>query len=128
MCNLALFVAVLVAQAHVERRYRTTASQHITLVVDSIDYRRDLTHCMRQTYRHAPYVAAHRRNDADPPGSRARKAVEISTALTSAAGFSGRRDGVIAVEIDFEAMAPVKGWVITINTPRGVDTMRIDRP
>ena len=42
-CVVALFVAVLVAQAHVERRYRTTASQHITLVVDSIDYRQDLT-------------------------------------------------------------------------------------
>ena len=89
-CVVALFVAVLVAQAHVERRYRTTASQHITLVVDSIDYRQDLTRVYGKLIGTPPYVAAHRRNDADLRAA-GRMRLSISTALTSAAGFSGRR-------------------------------------
>ena len=40
---LFLIAAVLIAQARVERRYRASAAEHITLVVDSIDYRADLT-------------------------------------------------------------------------------------
>lgn len=40
---LILIVAVSVANARVERNYRNTAAEHINLVVDSIDFRDDLT-------------------------------------------------------------------------------------
>ncbi|MEZ3466559.1 hypothetical protein [Muribaculum intestinale] len=125
-CVVALFVAVLVAQAHVERRYRTTASQHITLVVDSIDYRQDLTRVYGKLIG-TPHTS--QRIDAMTltSGSNAHEAVDID-GVDFSRWFQWEEDGVIAVEIDFEAMAPVRDGVITINTPRGVDTMRIDRP
>lgn len=125
-CVVALFVAVMVAQAHVERKYRTSSSQHINLVIDSIDYRQDLTRLYGKLIG-SPHTS--QRIDALTlsTANRTYTAVDID-GVDFKRWFQWEEDGIIAVEIDFDAMAPVKHGVITVNTPRGVDTMRIDRP
>ena len=125
-CVAALFVAVIVAQAHVERKYRASASLHINLVVDSIDYRTDLTRLYGKLIG-VPHTS--QRIDALTLSSASKtyQAVDID-GVDFKRWFQWEDDGIIAVEIDFDVMSPVKHGVITINTPRGVDTMRIDRP
>ena len=123
---VCLLAAVFFVQAKTEYNYKATAAEHLTLVVDSIDYRQDLTRVYGKLIG-TPHTS--QRIDAMTltAGSNAHEAVDID-GVDFSRWFQWEEDGVIAVEIDFEAMAPVRDGVITINTPRGVDTMRIDRP
>ncbi len=125
-CVMALFAAVLVARAHVERKYRTTASTHITLVVDSVDYRADLTRMYGKLIG-TPHTSQRIDEVTLTVGSTHFRATDID-GVDFQRWFQWEDDGMIPVEIDFERMAPVRHGILSINTPKGVDTLRIDRP
>lgn len=117
---LILIVAVSVANARVERNYRNTAAEHINLVVDSIDFRDDLTRLYGRLIGR-PHTS--------------QKIVKMEMRLPSGTfeatdidgidfnrWFQWEDDGTIPVEIDFKAMSPVKSGTLIMETARGVDT------
>lgn len=118
---LFLIIAVSVANARVERNYKNTAAEHINMVIDSIDFRDDLTrvyarmigrpHTSQKIERVEMRVAADRFEATDIDG------VDFKR------WFQWEDDGVIPVEIDFKAMAPVKSGTLIVETARGVDSI-----
>ncbi|WP_290043069.1 hypothetical protein [uncultured Muribaculum sp.] len=122
---LFLIAAVLIAQARVERRYRASAAEHITLVVDSIDYRADLTRVYGKLVGR-PHTS-----------QRIDEIVLKCTDMTYGANdidgvdfkrwFQWEDDGVIPIEIDFPKMNTLQSGVMIITTPRGVDTCHLTR-
>lgn len=124
-CVVALFVAVIVAQAHVERRYKASASQHITLMVDSVDYRTDLTRMYGKLIG-VPHTSQRIDGLTLTVSGKPYAAMDID-GVDFKRWFQWEDDGIIPVEIDFGPMRSLKHGVITINTARGVDTMHIDR-
>lgn len=125
-CVVTLFIAVMVAQARVERKYKASASQHITLKVDSIDYRQDLTRLYGKLIG-VPHTSQRIDGLTLTVSERPYAAIDID-GVDFKRWFQWEDDGVICVEIDFEPMRPLKHGVITINTARGVDTMHLSRP
>ncbi len=102
---LFLIIAVSVANARVERNYKNTAAEHINMVIDSIDFRDDLTR-------------VYARMIGRPHTSQKIERVEMRVAADR-----WEDDGVIPVEIDFKAMAPVKSGTLIVETARGVDSI-----
>lgn len=122
---LILIVAVSVANARVERNYRNTAAEHINLVVDSIDFRDDLTRLYGRLIGR-PHTS--------------QKIVKMEMRLSSGTfeatdidgidfnrWFQWEDDGTIPVEIDFKAMSPVKSGTLIMETARGVDTSNFSK-
>ncbi len=122
---LILIVAVSVANARVERNYRNTAAEHINLVVDSIDFRDDLTRLYGRLIGR-PHTS--------------QKIVKMEMRLPSGTfeatdidgidfnrWFQWEDDGTIPVEIDFKAMSPVKSGTLIMETARGVDTSNFSK-
>ncbi len=105
----------------------TSASEGVpSLTVDSIDYRKDLT----RIYGHltgTPHTSA--RIDAVTLTSegRLRECSDID-GVDFNRYFQWEDDGRIAIELDFQAMPPVREGMITIKTPRGEALTKIILP
>lgn len=126
--GLAIFflvLAVFMAQARVEHNYETSAAQHITLKVDSIDYRSDLTRVYGK-FVGRPHTS--QRVDAVSVsfGGKQYRATDID-GVDFNRWFQWEDDGVIPVEIDFDRMPRFSKAHIIIETPRGVDRIQITK-
>lgn len=120
-----LVLAVFMAQARVEHNYETSAAQHITLRVDSIDFRSDLTRMYGKLVGR-PHTS--QRIDAVTltSGSKQYLATDID-GVDFNRWFQWEDDGVIPVEIDFGKMPKFTKGYIVIETPRGVDRISITK-
>lgn len=125
----AISTAVLIAMAalahaRVERRVSASAARHISVMVDSIDYRADLTRI-------------YGRLAGRPHTSQRIDRVTLSTAGTAPAEstdidgidlkrwFQWEEDGIIPVEIDFPPMRRAQVMTLTVETPRGTDRITL---
>lgn len=108
-----MLAACLPAEARVMRGYATVPSGALTLTVDSIDFRRDLTRVYGKL-RGRPHTS--QRIDA---------ATMQGHAATDIDGVDFRRyfqwedDGLIPVELDFPAMKPASAVTVVLTTVRG---------
>ena len=111
--------------AKVIRGYNTISSGSIDAIIDSIDYRSDLTRVYARL-QGAPHTSG--RID----GITLSDATNSLT-LTDIDGVDLKRwfqwedDGVIPIEIDFPKMNTLQSGVMIITTPRGVDTCHLTR-
>lgn len=122
---VCLLAAVLLAQAKTEYNYKSTAAEHLTLVVDSVDFRTDLTRIYGR-FVGRPHTS--QRIDA--------LVLEVNGKKISATDIDGvdfkrwfqwEDDGVINVELDFPAMNQFDRGSLLITTPRGLDHCTISR-
>lgn len=120
-----LVLAVFMAQARVEHNYETSAAQHITLRVDSIDFRSDLTRLYGKLVGR-PHTS--QRVDAVTlnVGSKQYRSTDID-GVDFNRWFQWEDDGVIPVEIDFDKMPKFNKGYMVIETPRGVDRISITK-
>lgn len=122
---LFLLVAAMVAQARIERKYRTSAGAHISLIVDSVDYRTDLTRIYGKLIGR-PHTSQRIDRVELKNGPRIYKSTDID-GVDFNRWFQWEDEGVITVELDFEAMRPAENAQIVITTPRGTDTINLNR-
>lgn len=119
---LILIIAVSVANARVERNYKNTASEHINLVIDSIDFRTDLTRMYARLIGRPHTSQKIERIEMRAPAGDF-EAMDID-GVDFNRWFQWEDDGVIAVEIDFKAMPATKSGTLIVETARGVDTSK----
>lgn len=122
---ICLLAAVLLAQAKTEYNYKATAAEHLTLVVDSVDFRSDLTRIYGR-FLGRPHTS--QRVDAlelDVNGKKMR-ASDID-GVDFKRWFQWEDDGVIPVEIDFPSMSRFESGTLRITTPRGIDHCTVSR-
>ncbi|MCM1333236.1 MAG: hypothetical protein NC248_11590 [Bacteroides sp.] len=122
---LFLIIAVSVANARVERNYKNTAAEHINLVIDSIDFRSDLTRVYARMIGMPHTSQKIERVEMRVPAGRF-EATDID-GVDFKRWFQWEEDGVVAVEIDFKAMEPVKSGSLIVETARGVDTSNFSK-
>ena len=117
-----LLVTAFVSYARSERkpRYSLSDGQHLTLVIDSIDYRADLTR-MYGKFVGRPHIFFFFLSITLHNGSRSYAATDIDGVVFDR-WFQWEEDGVIAVEIDFDKMPEIKTGRLVIVTPRGTDS------
>lgn len=117
-----LLVTAFVSYARSERkpRYSLSDGQHLTLVVDSIDYRADLTR-MYGKFVGRPHTSQQVKSITLHNGARSYAATDID-GVDFNRWFQWEDDGVIPVEIDFDKMPEVKTGRLVIVTPRGTDS------
>lgn len=116
-----LLIAVFAATARVDRNYRVDPGQHITVTVDSIDYRDDLTRVYGKLI-------------GTPHTSQRIDAVTIRTSDKSYDAddidgvdfmrwFQWEDEGIIPIEIDFAPMSPLNRANLVIVTARGTESV-----
>jgi len=117
---LFLIIAVSVANARVERNYKNTAAEHINLVIDSIDFRADLTRIYARMIGSPHTSQKIERIEMRVPAGRF-EATDID-GVDFKRWFQWEEDGVIPIEIDFKAMEPAQSGTLVVETARGVDS------
>lgn len=122
---LFLIIAVSVANARVEKNYKNTAADHVNLIIDSIDFREDLTRLYGRMIGR-PHTSQKINRMEMKVGSEAFKAEDID-GVDFERWFQWEDDGVISIEVDFKAMKPVKSGTLIIETVRGVDTCKFSK-
>lgn len=122
---LFLVIAVSVANARVEKNYKNTAADHINLIIDSIDFREDLTRLYGRMIG-VPHTSQKINRMEMKVGSSVFNAEDID-GVDFERWFQWEDDGVISIEVDFKAMQPVKSGTLIIETARGVDSSRFSK-
>lgn len=122
---LFLIIAVSVANARVEKNYKNTAADHVNLIIDSIDFREDLTRLYGRMIGR-PHTSQKINRMEMRVGNEAFKAEDID-GVDFERWFQWEDDGVISIEVDFKAMKPVKSGTLIIETARGVDTSKFSK-
>lgn len=120
-----LMIAVFAAQARTERNYRMSAAQHLTLTVDSIDYRSGLTRLYGK-FVGRPHTSQKLHEIVIEYAGRTYKANDID-GVDFDRWFQWEDDGIIPVEIDFPKMPVLKNATITISTVKGVDHCKLTK-
>lgn len=126
----AIFMALLMmgtlsVSARVERRFRASAGQNITVIVDSIDYRADLTRLYARLLGR-PHTS-HRIDGVTLLSNGVTYTARDIDGIDFKRYFQWEDGGVIPVEIDFVKMKPVRSGTITLTTPRGENRIRVTR-
>ena len=122
---LFLVIAVSVANARVEKNYKNTAADHVNLIIDSIDFREDLTRLYGRMIG-VPHTSQKINRMEMKVGSSVFNAEDID-GVDFERWFHWEDDGVISIEVDFKAMQPVKSGTLIIETARGVDSSRFSK-
>ena len=122
---LFLVIAVSVANARVEKNYKNTAADHVNLIIDSIDFREDLTRLYGRMIG-VPHTSQKINRMEMKVGSSVFNAEDID-GVDFERWFQWEDDGVISIEVDFKAMQPVKSGTLIIETARGVDSSRFSK-
>ena len=122
---LFLVIAVSVANARVEKNYKNTAADHVNLIIDSIDFREDLTRLYGRMIG-IPHTSQKINRMEMKVGSSVFNAEDID-GVDFERWFQWEDDGVISIEVDFKAMQPVKSGTLIIETARGVDSSRFSK-
>lgn len=122
---LFLVIAVSVANARVEKNYKNTAADHVNLIIDSIDFREDLTRLYGRIIG-VPHTSQKINRMEMKVGSSVFNAEDID-GVDFERWFQWEDDGVISIEVDFKAMQPVKSGTLIIETARGVDSSRFSK-
>ncbi len=122
---LFLIIAVSVANARVEKNYKNAAADHVNLIIDSIDFREDLTRLYGRMIGR-PHTSQKINRMEMRVGNEAFKAEDID-GVDFERWFQWEDDGVISIEVDFKAMKPVKSGTLIIETARGVDTSKFSK-
>lgn len=122
---LFLVIAVSVANARVEKNYKNTAADHINLIIDSIDFREDLTRLYGRMIG-VPHTSQKINRMEMKVGASVFNAEDID-GIDFERWFQWEDDGVISIEVDFKAMQPVKSGTLIIETARGVDSSRFSK-
>ena len=122
---LFLVIAVSVANARVEKNYKNTAADHVNLIIDSIDFREDLTRLYGRMIG-VPHTSQKINRMEMKVGSSVFNAEDID-GVDFVRWFQWEDDGVISIEVDFKAMQPVKSGTLIIETARGVDSSRFSK-
>ncbi len=122
---LFLIIAVSVANARVEKNYKNAAADHVNLIIDSIDFREDLTRLYGRMIG-KPHTSQKINRVEMRVGNEAFKAEDID-GIDFERWFQWEDDGVISIEVDFKAMKPVKSGTLIIETARGVDTSKFSK-
>lgn len=120
IATVFLVVAVFVANARVERNYRVSAAEHITMKVDSIDFRSDVTRIYANLIGR-PHTSQKINAITLKSGMRSFPATDID-GVDFKRWFQWEDDGIIPIEIDFDVMEPISVGTIIIETVRGTDT------
>lgn len=120
-----LLIAVSVANARVERNYRNSASEHLSFVVDSIDFRQDLTRLYGRVLGR-PHTSQRIDGIKMNTQSSSCEATDID-GVDFKRWFQWEDDGVIPVEVDFQAMKPVDDGSLVIVSARGTDVIKFTR-
>lgn len=114
-----LVMAVFAAQARTERHYRLTTAEHLTIMVDSIDYRSDLTR-MYVRFIGVPHTSQKLSGITIELDGKKYVANDID-GVDFDRWFQWEDDGVIPVEIDFPVTPELKKATVVISTAKGVD-------
>lgn len=122
---VCLLAAVFFVQAKTEYNYKATAAEHLTLVVDSIDFRQDLTRIYGRILGRPHTSQRIDELELDINGDKMR-ATDID-GVDFKRWFQWEDDGIIPVEIDFPAMSQFNGASLKITTPRGIDHCSVSR-
>lgn len=120
-----LLIAVFAAQARVERNYRLSSARHLTLVVDSIDYRSDVTRVYGK-FIGTPHTSQ-KLHEAVIENAGKRYVASDIDGVDFNRWFQWEDDGVIPVEIDFPVMAVVNNATLVLTTANGVDRCALSR-
>jgi hypothetical protein len=120
-----LLVAVIAHSARTERHYRLSSAEHLTLVIDSISYRSDLTRVYGK-FIGIPHTSQKVKELQIESNGRTYKSTDID-GVDFDRWFQWEDDGIIPVEIDFGRMPVIKKGKMTIITARGTDVCTISR-
>lgn len=107
----------LSASAKVERGYHSESKPGLSFVVDSVDYRKDLTRVYGRLIG-APHTSGRidRISLAAPSGTMMCSDID---GVDFNRYFQWEASGVINTEMDFPAMRPAPKFEVTFRTPRG---------
>ncbi len=122
---VCLFGATFLAKATKEYNYKATAAEHLTLVVDSIDFRSDLTRIYGRLIGR-PHTSQRIDAMAFEVNGRRMEASDID-GVDFKRWFQWEDDGVINVEVDFPMMSEFESGTLHISTPRGLDRCTVSR-
>lgn len=106
-------------------KYSSTTDQVLSVVVDSVDYRSDLTRVYGRLIGR-PHTSGRVDGAAFLSGKISHAATDID-GVDFQRYFQWEDDGVIPVEIDFPACKPVRTARLVLTTPRGESVTTIKR-
>ena len=106
-------------------RYTLSAAQHLTMVIDSIDYRSDLTRVYGK-FIGTPHTSQRLNSIQLQVNGATYMATDID-GVDFERWFQWEDDGVIPVEIDFNKMPRIDKGRLILVTGRGTDTCTIQK-
>lgn len=130
MKRICLILTMLIAMgatvgAKVVKRYSTSSSPVLTIMVDSIDFRKDLTRVYGKLSGH-PHTSQRIDRAALLTGKSTHEATDID-GVDFKRYFQWEEDGIIPVEIDFPSMKVFKSGRLVLDTPHGESLTPLNR-
>ncbi len=122
---ICLMATAFLARANKEYTYKSTAAEHLTLVVDSVDFRKDITRIYGR-FIGRPHTSQRVDSMTMNIGGRKMSATDID-GVDFNRWFQWEDNGVIDVEIDFPPMTLFESATLNIFTPRGNDRCTVFR-
>ena len=117
--SLVLLLTVFVGHAHKERNLTASPAKSFTLLVDSVDYRSDLTRMYGRLVGR-PHTSQ-RIDRIELSASGRRFDAEDIDGVDFARWFQWEDNGIIDIEVDFKSMPPVNSGILYVTTPRGIE-------
>ena len=120
-----LFLTAFIGHARKEYSFASSPAKTITLLVDSVDYRDDLTRMYGRLIGR-PHTAQ-RIDKIELATEKTRYEATDIDGIDFTRWFQWEDEGVIILEIDFAPMIPLKSGILYITTPRGVEEITLNR-